>query len=278
MFNTYFDKVAFTNELLSVFFIVFLSFVWMLYVRIKNIKKVMTALAIGFAAITFITAFAMWGIGKLYTKDPVIPLMNPMFIFLHTVLQGADVENMQVTMVWKGVPYLLGAQFLGGLIGYAFFAGYFYLWRLYNKETNDENLKSITIGELSRIPGLDKKWVALKEFVFITSFMFIVPFVSYALPPTNMINQIWLWFIIFILLSTILLTSVFLNLFAFHYFFAILSFIWWVIYVTKNKLWKDKWIIAVNEFAIVLYTVLIPIIVGYLAVYIAHVHNPTMVF
>ncbi|ADN68849.1 hypothetical protein MFE_02370 [Mycoplasmopsis fermentans JER] len=57
-------------------------------------------------------------IGKLYTKDLVIHLMNLVFVFLHIVLQWTNIENMQVTMVWKGVQYLLGTQFLGSLIGF----------------------------------------------------------------------------------------------------------------------------------------------------------------
>ncbi|ENY68723.1 Hypothetical protein, predicted transmembrane protein [Metamycoplasma auris 15026] len=275
--NTYFNATVFFFEILAVFLLVFFVLSWKLIAIIleKNENKIF--LTVGFVLATFIAIMLPIGFSTIGSRNPVHVSINPLVVIFNSFLLGygasgqTPLKNGWIgSPILKGIPYLIGAQILGGLLGLIFFYMFFKMYKFVNKNnTNKEDIQALSflfIFESKTNLTLGK--FVIKESFFITLLMVLFPFAGMINTATYSSNHFQIHLVQLVVIGIVILISSFFDFFSFHLAFPIIELIIRTIGYSKlekkerknqTKNYLMQWI---KFLIVVCLTIIIPILIA----------------
>ncbi|MBZ4195289.1 MAG4940 family membrane protein [Mycoplasma tauri] len=255
-----FNKTVALTEFGSNYFLAF--FVLMcIYVfnRTKNQSRLIKSLM--FTLITFVSIVLFWGLSSALSNDIPIMYVNPIGVIFDAFVEMINTKG-DIFKSFKGVPYVLGFQFLGVLAGFLTFIGLFYLFKTIPSNYFDKDIKPDL--KYALFQNHNERTIAFssKEAIFIL-LMTITIAITKRIPHSYGLNYFTTLLINMIVLFTILLFSSYFNFFSFHIFlatgFSILNLIF-----TNNK--RDKIQIIKHYLIDLLLTIMIPVIAALITI------------
>ncbi|MCE6061750.1 hypothetical protein J8A71_02460 [Mycoplasmopsis agalactiae] len=277
----YWNPTAFAFEFITVLFLVFFVFTWMFLSFLSKKNKNKVFLSVGYTIATALAFFLPWAFASIGSKLPVYPMLNPLVVIFQSFLRGFGKTGQVVgnsgligAPLWQGLPYIFGAQILGGFAGFALFIGLFYSFKLMFKNNADyERLKSFGLaGLFAKDHQMTLGKYSLKEAIFITMLIALLPF-SAMIDTTNyQLNHFQIKLIELLIVGIIIFISSYFDFFAFHLIFPLIELVIKTALLVKsnneNKKENTKaYLQSLYKFLIVLaLTIIIPIIIAFIAV------------
>ncbi|EIN15440.1 Hypothetical protein, predicted transmembrane protein [Mycoplasmopsis agalactiae 14628] len=277
----YWNPTAFAFEFITVLFLVFFVFTWMFLSFLSKKNKNKIFLSVGYTIATALAFFLPWAFASIGSKLPVYPMLNPLVVIFQSFLRGFGKTGQVVgnngligAPLWQGLPYIFGAQILGGFVGFALFIGLFYSFKLMFKSNSDyEWLKSFGIaGLFAKEHQMTLGKYSLKEAIFITMLIALLPF-SAMIDTTNyQLNHFQIKLIEILIVGIIIFISSYFDFFAFHLIFPLIELVIKTALLVEsnsdNKKENTKaYLQSLYKFLIVLgLTIIIPIIIAFIAV------------
>ncbi|WGD33330.1 MAG4940 family membrane protein [Mycoplasma capricolum] len=180
--------------------------------------------------------------------------------------------------MWKGIPYILTGQLIGGFLGFSLFAGLFFLIKKINQSDLENNINHLKISMIVSFDDkLSLRWYTIKEIVFIMMLMLLLPLISMTNTAFYKTNDFQVKLIEGLVAGVIIFASSFVNFFCFHLFFSLINIIFKTISYLKlskqlkeqSAFYKDliKFFIVVI-FIVVILTIIIPMILAFFAILI----------
>ncbi|TDV24349.1 hypothetical protein BCF59_0310 [Mycoplasmopsis mustelae] len=278
----FWNQSGFLFEFFGSFTLVFFVLIWILIKFIQKPKNDKFFTTLGFTAATFLAFIIPWALSYFTSQSRATPFINPVNVILQSKLQSFNIRNSeQVAETYKGTFYLIGGQFAGGLSGFLIFSLLFYLIKrsLLKNEECKENIQTLQIWDILKVPhNINNSWwkYLIKEFVFISIFVVVVPMINYIENAEYGTNGIWKLVITLIIVWIFLFISSYFGFFAFDIVFNVIAYILFlieVLYKWNNKNLKNiKNVIILEHIKIsivIIFTILIPFIYGTIAIEIA---------
>lgn len=277
----YWNPTAFAFEFITVLFLVFFVFTWMFLSFLSKKNKNKVFLSVGYTIATALAFFLPWAFASIGSKLPVYPMLNPLVVIFQSFLRGFGKTGQVVgnsgligAPLWQGLPYIFGAQILGGFAGFALFIGLFYSFKLMFKSNADyEWLKSFGLaGLFAKDHQMTLGKYSLKEAIFITMLIALLPF-SAMIDTTNyQLNHFQIKLIELLIVGIIIFISSYFDFFAFHLIFPLIELVIKTALLVKSNSENKKentkaYLQSLYKFLIVLaLTIIIPIIIAFIAV------------
>ncbi len=277
----FWNPTAFAFEFLTVLFLVFFVFTWMFLSFLSKKNKSKIFLSVGYTIATALAFFLPWAFASIGSKLPVYPMLNPLVVIFQSFLRGfgktgqvVGDNNLIGSPLWQGMPYIFGAQILGGFAGFALFIGLFYSFKAMFKTNVDyEWLKSFKLSNLfTKEHHLTLGKFSAKEALFITMLIALLPF-SAMIDTTNyQLNHFQIKLIELLVVGIIIFISSYFDFFAFHLIFPLIQLvIKTALLVKSNNENKNEnlkaYLQSLYRFLIVLaLTIIIPIIIAFIAI------------
>ncbi|MCE6115340.1 MAG4940 family membrane protein [Mycoplasmopsis agalactiae] len=277
----YWNPTAFAFEFITVLFLVFFVFTWMFLYFLSKKNKNKVFLSVGYTIATALAFFLPWAFASIGSKLPVYPMLNPLVVIFQSFLRGFGKTGQVVgnsgligAPLWQGLPYIFGAQIIGGFAGFALFIGLFYSFKLMFKNNADyEWLKSFGLaGLFVKDHQMTLGKYSIKEAIFITMLIALLPF-SAMIDTTNyQLNHFQIKLIEILIVGIIIFISSYFDFFAFHLIFPLIELVTKTALLVKsnseNKNENTKaYLQSLYKFLIVLaLTIIIPIIIAFIAV------------
>ncbi|MGZ9755428.1 MAG4940 family membrane protein [Mycoplasma sp. 246B] len=283
LLSTYWNKSAFLFEFFASFTLVFFILLWLLIKYMHKPKNEKLFNTIGFTLATFLAFIIPWALSYFTANVPAFPQLNPLSVILQTRLQGFSISTGEAGTLDKGVYYLIGGQFSGAFGGLIVFAGIFFLVKnsLSKSKEYKEIFQTLQIWDLLKVrhPYNESWWkYIIKEFIFITTFVIIVPMLGYINDTNYGTNPYFKLFITLIVVWIFLFISSFFGFFAFDIVFNVIAYLLIVIEILyhlksiksndqKTKQIKQLMLLeTIKITTTLLFTVIIPLIYGIVAV------------
>ncbi|CBH40751.1 MAG4940 family membrane protein [Mycoplasmopsis agalactiae] len=277
----YWNPTAFAFEFITVLFLVFFVFTWMFLSFLSKKNKNKVFLSVGYTIATALAFFLPWAFASIGSKLPVYPMLNPLVVIFQSFLRGFGKTGQVVgnsgligAPLWQGLPYIFGAQILGGFAGFALFIGLFYSFKLIFKNNADyEWLKSFGLaGLFAKEHQMTLGKYSIKEAIFITMLIVLLPF-SAMIDTTNyQLNHFQIKLIEILIVGIIIFISSYFDFFAFHLIFPLIELVIKTALLVKSNSENKKentkaYLQSLYKFLIVLaLTIIIPIIIAFIAV------------
>ncbi|WP_029513741.1 MAG4940 family membrane protein [Mycoplasmopsis primatum] len=280
--KTSWNETVFGFEFLSTFLLIFFTYSWMLIAILAKKNKSKIFIAFGYTAATALAFFLPWAVASVASKKPVYPMLNLLIVLFQSFIRGFGEwgQSNRLEPIGKplvnGLPYILGAQFLGGMTGFMLFVAFFYAVKFIFKN-NDEykELQNLTLFALFKKDyefGLLS--YTIKEFIFITLFLCTIPFIGMIDTTNYQLNGFQIVLIQIFVIGIILFFSLFFNFFAIHLFFNFVELLVKTIEFIKlpkndKNAYKKNYLIIWAKFTIVLIiSILMPIVVALISILI----------
>ncbi|MCE6056484.1 hypothetical protein J7889_02670 [Mycoplasmopsis agalactiae] len=277
----YWNPTAFAFEFITVLFLVFFVFTWMFLSFLSKKNKNKVFLSVGYTIATALAFFLPWAFASIGSKLPVYPMLNPLVVIFQSFLRGFGKTGQVVgnsgligAPLWQGLPYIFGAQILGGFAGFSLFIGLFYSFKLMFKNNADyEWLKSFGLaGLFAKEHQMTLGKYSIKEAIFITMLIALLPF-SAMIDTTNyQLNHFQIKLIEILIVGIIIFISSYFDFFAFHLIFPLIELVIKTALLVKSNSENKKentkaYLQSLYKFLIVLaLTIIIPIIIAFIAV------------
>ncbi|WP_043645662.1 MAG4940 family membrane protein [Mycoplasma putrefaciens] len=279
--RTTFDATVFSFEIIAVFLLVFfvLAFKLIAIALKKDHNKLFLSTCLVFAtALAFFLPYALASIGS---KTSISVFLNPLIVFFRSVFigfgkSGQASNNLTGSILLTGVPYILAAQLIGGILGFTAFSLFFYAFKKTNQHKIEyQFLNKITLRSFfNSTSELSMLGFSIKEFVFISALVIIMPFISSIDLGIYRFDQFGIILIELFVIWIILLFSSFFEYFSFHLFFPSLEIIFKTItFISLDKQLKQQesknYLNQLFRFVIVLvFSIFIPMIIAFISILI----------
>ncbi|EOA07348.1 Hypothetical protein, predicted transmembrane protein [Mycoplasma yeatsii 13926] len=279
--RTYFNGTVFTFEIIGVFLLIFFVFAIKLLSIILKKHNNKLFLSVGFTLATALAFFLPYAFASILSKTAIAPFLNPMIVLFKSVLigfgkSGQDLSGLTGSMLTKGMPYIFAGQLIGGILGFVAFLGLFYaIKRTHKNKAEYELLQQTTIKSFfDNKSELSTLAFSIKEFIFITSLIIIMPLISMIDHGIYRIDMFGILLIELFVIWVILFISSFFEYFSFHLFFPILD----IVFKTVNFVLLDKEVKKqelkgfltelLKLLLVVVFSIVIPIVIGFICILI----------
>ncbi|WP_375162445.1 MAG4940 family membrane protein [Mycoplasma cottewii] len=279
--RTYFNGTVFTFEIIGVFLLVFFVFTFKLLSIILKKQNNKLFLSVCFTMSTALAFFLPYAFASIISKTAIAPFLNPMIVLFKSILigfgkSGQDLTGLTGSMLTKGIPYIFAGQLIGGILGFVAFLGFFYaIKRTYANKVDYELLQQTTIKSFFQTKSeLSTLGFSIKEFIFITSLIIVMPLISMIDHGIYRIDMFGILLIELFVIWVILFISSFLEYFSFHLFFPILD----IVFKTVNFALLDKEVKKqelkgfltelLKLLLVVIFSITIPIVIGFICILI----------
>ncbi|WP_434343690.1 hypothetical protein V2P32_00760 [Mycoplasma sp. 06067-C1-B144P-99-0482-3] len=279
--RTFFNSTVFSFEILSVATLIFLVFLWKLFAVILKKQDNKIFLSSGYTIATLLAFYLPWAFSSIASQTSVYPFLNPLSVFYLSVLKGlansGQVLNSSNTLIgsllWKGIPYILTGQLIGGFLGLSLFVGLFFLIKKINQTGLENNINHLKISMIVSFDDkLSLKWYTIKEIAFIMMLMLLLPLISMTNTAFYKTNDFQIKLIEGLVVGVIIFASSFVNFFCFHLFFSLINIILKTIsYLKLSKQLKQQstyYKDLIKFFIVVILTIIIPMILAFFAILI----------
>nr|VZR97182.1 hypothetical protein MF5295_00183 [Mycoplasma feriruminatoris] len=278
--RTFFNPTVFGFEILAVFLLVFLVLTFKLIAILLKKQHNKIFLSTSFTIATSLAFFLPFAFASIGAKTSIAPFLNPLIVFFRAVFIGfgkSGQENNQLVghILYNGIFYILSAQLIGVILSIVMFYLLFYSIKKTNsKKIEYQFLNNLTFREFFKSSSdLTIIGFSIKEFVFITLLISVLPFISAIDIAIYRFDQFAIILIELLFIWTILFISSFFEFFSFHLAFPFIDIIFKTLDIIFKKSpssldIKQYLFELLRFFLVVVFSIIIPIIIGFISILI----------
>ncbi|MGY6172168.1 MAG4940 family membrane protein [Candidatus Mycoplasma pogonae] len=260
--STYWSSKVFASEFIGVFVLTFAIWFASYFFKKYFNSQGRLFLPITFAlALIFANVFT-WVLAKFYSNTAIYTFLNPANVIFQSLIKGIG-KDFTGNPLLKGVPYIIGAQFLAAITAnFAYIAAAkIFTWI----SGSDKNVNKIQVLPADVLPSLENELTigkhAVKEGFFLMIMFIIGPFIAH-LPIAYQANDFDKFLLTVVFIFILLALSSRTNWFMFNLAFSISKLTLHLIYWRYNLALFKNFAISITLY------VTLPIIVSliYLAI------------